>query len=430
MLKRRLSILFFLTFFSGSLSLTGTATAANWFKLQGAETPVIAKTVTLWGFVQPTYYQSSDNVEASDDFRKNDFNIRRARIGIRGVVPRTEEKVNYFVLTEWGRNGITENPNGGQSNLAALTDASVTLNYIPGARLRLGQFKMPIGIDGLQAIHVHQYIEFSDVYDQLMLERFGKDRSVGAFRDIGAQVFDWKRFGANHDLEFSYALMFANGGGINEQDNDKKKDLIGKVTFGKVFNNAKGPRRQEIQIGAWFMDGKRTGYTFDAGANGSLTEQDRSRYGIDFIFNKDLGSRGAFRTIAEAVRGAGWIYAPKFLGGAVSKTERFFTQNTSVSGHGVPHADLKALGWYVDVGYKLPFPILKKKLELDVRYSYYNPDDGNDLPTDVSQDKWTFGAQYFFHPRARATVNYSKRNNDWDPNVENRFMAQVTLIFK
>ncbi|HFQ80662.1 MAG TPA: hypothetical protein ENK33_04735 [Desulfobacterales bacterium] len=409
------------------LAAPGRSQGANWVQLQGTEKPG-AKTVKIWGFIQPTYFQSKDNVNPSDDFRKNDFNIRRARAGIRGVVPKTEGKIDYFLLTEFGRNGITENPNGGQSNFAALTDASITLNYLPGLRLRFGQFKLPIGVDALQAIHVHKYIEFSDVVDQLMLERFGKDRAVGAFRDIGAQAFDWWRFGDKKEYEFSYALMLSNGNGINSQDNDKKKDITAKLTFAKIFNNSKGPRRQEIQIGAWFMTGKRTGYTFAAGANGTSTEQSRKRYGVDFNYNKDFGSRGAGHLTAEAIWANGWIYAPSFLGKAVPTGKRFFTENTSVSGHGVPHADLKAFGWYIDLGYRPP--VLNKKIELDIRYAKYNPDSGNDLSSNVSQNTLTLGSQYFFSPAARATVDYEIRDNDWNSAVDNRLMAQITILFK
>ncbi len=404
-----------------------TSQAANWVQLQGTEKPG-SKSVNLWGFIQPTYFQSEDNVDPTDDFRKNDFNIRRARAGIRGVVPKTEDKIDYFFLAEFGRNGITENPGGGQSNFAALTDASVTLNYLPGARLRIGQFKLPIGLDGLQAIHVHKYIEFSDVVDQLMLERFGKDRGVGAFRDIGVQAFDWWRFGDKKEYEVSYAVMLGNGNGINSQDNDKKKDITAKLTFAKIFNNSKGPRRQEVQVGAWFMDGKRTGYTFAAGANGTSTEQNRKRYGVDLNYNKDFGNRGAGHITAEAIWANGWVYAPSFLGAAVPASKRFFTENTSVSGHGVPHADLKAFGWYIDMGYRPP--VLNKKLELDVRYAQYDPDSGNDLSRNVSQNTLTLGTQYFFSPAARATIDYDIRNNDWNATVDNRIMAQITILFK
>ena len=421
------TLVFFVAAIIG-MAVPGTPQAANWFQLQGTEKPK-SKTINFWGFVQPAYFQSQDNVDPTDDFRKSDFNIRRARVGIRGVVPKTEEKIDYFLLTEFGRNGLTENPGGGQSNIVALTDASVTLNYIPGVRLRFGQFKMPVGAGGLQAIHVHKYIEFSDVVDQLLLERFGKDRSVGAFRDIGVQAFNWWRFGDKKEYEFAYALMVGNGNGINSQDNDKNKDISGKLTFAKIFNNSKGPRREEMQLGMWYIVGKRTGYTVsDDGTNGSPTEQDRKRYGVDFVFNKDFGAHGAGRLSGEAIWGDGWVYTPSFLGGAVPASRKFFTENTSVSGHGVPHADLNAFGGYLELGYRPP--VLDKKLELDIRYAMYDPDSGGDLSTDVSQDNLTLGFQYFFSPTARVTVNYDIRDNEWNNSVDDRFMAQLTVIFK
>ena len=405
--------------------------AACWLKVQGTETWVKKpKSFNPWGFVQPTYYQSQDDVDPYADVRKDDFNMRRARLGVRGIVPNTDGKLNYFVLGEFGRNGVTENPNGGQSNFAALTDASVTLNYIPGMRLRAGQFKLPVGIDGLQAIHLHNYIEFSDVFFNLMLERFGKDRSVSAYRDIGVELFDWFRFGQGKQYELAYALMFSNGNGINAQDNDRNKDITGKLVLSRIFDNTKGPFRQEIHLGVWFMNGKRTGFTFatPGPVNGKETGQDRKRYGIEFYFKKDLQSYGLLRVVSEGVWGKGWVYAPGFFNGAVPASNRYFTDNTSVSGHGVPHADLDAFGWYLDLGYRPP--VFDKKLELDFRYSYYDPDNGNDLSVDVSQDTFTFGMQYFFHKRARATVNYEVRDSEWNRAIDNRFMVQVTVLFK
>ncbi|OCC15499.1 hypothetical protein DBT_1246 [Dissulfuribacter thermophilus] len=430
-LKKRTILIRSFVVFAITLFFSVQAMAACWLRVQGTETWVKnPKSFSPWGFVQPTYYQSQDDVDPYADVRKDDFNIRRARLGVRGIVPNTDGRVNYFVLGEFGRNGVTENPNGDQGNFAALTDASVTLNYIPGMRLRLGQFKLPMGIDGLQAIHLHNYIEFSDVFFNLMLERFGKNRSVSAYRDIGVEIFDWFRFGQGKQYELAYALMLSNGNGINSQDNDRNKDIAGKIVVSRIFNNTKGPFRQEIHLGLWFINGKRTGFTFatPGPVNGEKTEQDRKRYGIEFYFKKDLKSYGALRVVTEGVWGNGWVYAPGFFNGAVPVSNRYFTDNTSVSGHGVPHADLDAFGWYIDLGYRPP--VFNKKLELDFRYSYYDPDNGNDLSVDVSQDNLTLGLQYFFHKRARATVNYEIRDSHWNPAIDNRFMAQVTVVFK
>jgi len=91
--------------------------------------------------------------------------MRRARIGIRGTNFPLDSKTNYFLLIEAGKNGITE-----FDSAVAATDASVTFSHIPYARLRVGQFKTPT--EGLQAIHVFDYINFTTGTDQMLLERF------------------------------------------------------------------------------------------------------------------------------------------------------------------------------------------------------------------------------------------------------------------
>ena len=127
-----------------------------------------------------------------------------------------------------GNNGITEPGN----SFAKMTDASVTFNHLKGARIRAGLFKYPGSEEGLQAIHVFDYINFTWVTAQMMLERFpnrnytanippqslppevpfnGFENGVGAFRDVGVQVFDWFKVG--NDWELSYAAMIGNGNG-------------------------------------------------------------------------------------------------------------------------------------------------------------------------------------------------------------------------
>ncbi len=96
------------------------------------------------------------------------FNVNRARIGVRGVAMPLDSKINYFLLLEMGNNGITE-PSG---SFAKATDASITFNHLKGARIRAGLFKYPGAEEGLQAIHVFDYINFTWVTNQMLLERF------------------------------------------------------------------------------------------------------------------------------------------------------------------------------------------------------------------------------------------------------------------
>lgn len=230
--------------------------AANWLMLQGTEPPQAAPTTKLWGFIQPQYSATDGtklptgtpfagqnavfNTINPDQKTNEQFHVQRARVGVRGQNFPLNAKVNYFFLAEFGNNGITRG--GGGSG--KITDASVTLNYIPGARLRFGQFKYPGAEEGLQAIHVFDYIHFTNVTDQLLLERFfDRDGApactvalggtadtcankpngpVGAFRDVGVQVFDAFEVGS---WEHSYAAMLGNGNGIARGDNDDNKDL-------------------------------------------------------------------------------------------------------------------------------------------------------------------------------------------------------------
>ena len=172
--------------------MTQSAYSANWLMLQGTETAKQgeAPRAHVWGFIQAQYqYDNSDpslrpNPDGGyvppkligpnlDD--QSAFNVNRARIGVRGTGFPLDSKVNYFILTEFGNNGITYGDDGKH-----LTDASITLNHIPGARIRMGLFKYPGAEEGLQAIHVFDYINFTSVTNQLLLERFPSSSTSSA----------------------------------------------------------------------------------------------------------------------------------------------------------------------------------------------------------------------------------------------------------
>ena len=214
-----------------------TANAVNWLMLQGTERDGQAPRAKVWGFLQPTYQKDTSDSTAAEPTRigpnlekQSQFQLQRARIGVRGIAMPLDSNVNYFVLAEFGQNAITDGGIYGPRQGAKVTDASVTLNHIPGARLRMGLFKTPGPEEVFQGIFTFDYINFTDVSNQMMLERFtaGVNSSAsgtnpfsaneaswdsfGAARDIGIQVFDsFKGNGWDH----SYAVMIGNGNGLN-----------------------------------------------------------------------------------------------------------------------------------------------------------------------------------------------------------------------
>ncbi len=405
------------------------ASAANWLMLQGTEPAGSAPRAKLWGFVQAQYQKDfSDSFGAGEVYippkligpnleTQDQFNVNRARIGVRGSNFPLDSKTNYFVLIEMGRNGIT---NHGDA-FAKVTDASVTFNHIPGARVRVGLFKNPGPEEGLQAIHVFDYINFTTVTNQLMLERYpvagytnapaqsipGADfnkigNSVGAFRDTGIQVFDTFKSGS---WETAYAVKIGNGSGLEITDNDNNKDVYLYLSTEKVYGG-KGGRREGWKFFAWSQSGKRID------PNNTANEYDRKRYGVGTKYLKK-----PFRVSAEYMKGKGMIF-----------------QGPHRPGH--MFNDLEASGWYVEGGWYIP----KTKLEIDLRYDSYTREENH--PTSVAGDESryktaTIGMQYHFNKKTRLNMEYSNRNYESDTTavnnqyegVKGRFAIQVTAIF-
>ena len=413
------------------LSCASTAQAANWLMLQGTEPEGQSARAKVWGFVQAQYQKDDSDAStvpngggyvppkliAPNLDSQSAFNINRARIGVRGTGFTLDSKVNYFLLVELGNNGITAP--GGYN--AALTDASITLNHIPGARIRAGQFKYPGAEEGLQAIHVFDYINFTSVTNQMLLERFPQDgdtnsapqptpdanmaqysRSVGAFRDVGVQVFD--TFKASN-WEHSYAIMFGNGNGLNHGDNDDNKDLYLYWSSEMVFGG-KGGRREGLKLFAWYQDGKRTD-AFD-----KTLEQDRTRQGLGAKYlNKP------FRVTAEYMQGEGMIFQGQHRPNDIFNNE-------------------EADGGYLEGGWY----IANTNFEIDLRYDTYTRGEhhAKSAADDESRaDTWTIGTQYHFNKKTRINLEYASRDFESDTaaveaqvkDVAGRYAIQLTHIF-
>jgi len=420
-----------------------TAQAANWLALQGTEAPGATDRLNVWGFVQPTFsatggsdldaggwnrQKAAFNQIGPDLSSDSTFQIRRARIGARGTNFPLDGKTNYFLLLEAGNNGITEYGDGS----VALTDASITFNHIPHARIRLGQFKYPGSEEGLQAIHVFDYIEFTNVTNNLLLERFfdgdGSDTqdankpngSVGAFRDIGVQVFDWFNTG---DWQHSYALMVGNGNGLNRTDNNGNKDAYLYWSSEQVYGG-RGARREGWKLFAWGQHGERK-LKF-VNRLDEARSYDRDRWGLGTTFRK-----GKYRAAAEYIYADGMIFNGTD-GGAVPGS-RNNADNATASFNIKPNGE--AYGYYVDLGYRV-----HPKWELDLRYDYLDRVK-NDDADEREFTTWTLGVQYFINKKTRALVNYEFRDaeapelsgsavpNQVLDNLDNRVGVQVLAIF-
>jgi hypothetical protein len=400
-----------------TMFVSGTASAANWLMVQGTEPDGSADLARVWGFVQVQYQDDQSDPNPAGGYippkligpnldSQSAFNVNRARIGVRGVAMPLDSKINYFLLLEMGNNGIT----APGDSFAKATDASLTFNHFEGARIRAGLFKYPGAEEGLQAIHVFDYINFTWVTAQMLLERFpnrnytpnvpaqplppetslnGFEDGVGAFRDVGVQVFDAFNFG--EDWELSYAAMIGNGNGLNFSDNNNDKDVYLYASAEKVFGG-QGPRRQGLKMFAWSQTGVRTADLTNDGIH-NPEDYDRDRYGLGVKY-----LRNGLRATAEYMKGKGMIWQaphnPSFgLGPGAG--------HPGAPGNG---AFAKANGYYVEGGYRFP----GTGWELDARYDVYNRLDGDRF--EIQFKRTTLGVQYFLNPRVRVAFNYEFRS--------------------
>ncbi len=422
---------------TGALSAQSVQ-AANWLMLQGTEPDHQAPRAKLWGFAQIDYQSTDDtkltagpgtggkaafNQMAPQLTTSNGFNVKRARIGVRGANLPLDNKVNYFLMTELGNNGITT---GGSGSQGQLTDASITLNHIPGARVRVGLFKTPGSEESFKGIPVFNYVNFTTGTARLLNEQrivpsvtagpfagIAGDRTdpVFAVRDTGVQVFDSFKQG---DWEHSYAIMYGNGNGLALTDNDDNKDLYLYASTEKVFGTSKGPRRHGMKFYAWSQDGKRT-----FGSD----EYNRDRAGLGMTYYD-----GKYRVAAEYFTADGMIF-----GGPIG----------AVPGNPIVMlTDQKANAYQLDLGYRV-----KPNIELNIRHDVTNSATATDSFSGSANDTervfttTTLGAQYFFNKKTSVRMNYEIRDakapnlsagdNGFEilKSVDNRLSAQVMMIF-
>ena len=394
--------------------------ATNWFQLQNNEKPGAAP-YTFWGFVQPTYTHVESqavqgitapaglvpynghtylgNLVGPDLTHSDQLQMFRARPGVRGVIPGTDEKINYFVLAELGNNGLTRDRH------AVLTDASVTFNHIPGARIRAGLGRLPLGEEAMTGVQVLDYINFSSVTDQLLNERFvtpyanaarthspilgvqfKQSKLTGAvagFRDVGVEVYDWF---TRDKMEYSYAVMLSQGNGIGFSNDNRggNYDTTARLQAAYVFGGS-GPRREDVTAYIWHQEGKRA-------YNGSDYTRVREGVGAKYL-------RNGLRVSGEYIRAKGMIYiaqTPQFNDAGAPAFEPVDLMAVEASN--------KADGYYLDLGWRF-----SPKWEADLRYDELNKMT-NSAFDERKSTTWTLGGQYFHSPNLRFAVNYEIRS--------------------
>ena len=171
------------------------------------------------GFVQGMYEWHDADKENTTNI--SSFSVRRARFTITGDLYKGKAGVIdyrfYFDLTRVPKNPILD----------------MWLRYQPCKEfgVQFGQFKNPITFEASISPSKYDFIDFSYVVQNLAKMGSGDVAGLNVTaRDAGFMLLGGFLHRDGYSI-INYHLGVVNGNGINEKDNNKSKDIFGKLTF-------------------------------------------------------------------------------------------------------------------------------------------------------------------------------------------------------
>ena len=223
--------------FAGLLPSMNEKPMPAWTMVYGTEKPQQKPSALLFGVIQPGYaYSQTSNANGTVN-GYSQFKFYRVRPGIRGSIG---PNIDYFFLAEFANNAANPNspsPNAGTGARARVLDANVTLNYVPGVHLEVGQMLIPFAEEGLAAAGILPWINYSPATLAINYNEFigppGPDSLFNGVREMGVMAFNQVMHGP---LAVDYALGYYNGTGLSQtgNSNDHPDQFLahGGVDFG------------------------------------------------------------------------------------------------------------------------------------------------------------------------------------------------------
>lgn len=309
------------------------------------------------GYVQVENTTNLNGTDASgNNLNTNSFSFRRARVGVTGMIP---YNFSYYVMTE-----LSPSFNG-----PYILDAFLTWKAA-GQYLKVsaGQFKSPFGLELSTPCQSLFTVDRSMVVNEL----------ASPFRDQGIMFSggtdSLKIFGIEKPNVFSYSLAFTNGTGLNIPDNNKSKDIIGRVVFAPC---------NFFQIGGSYHHG------LQKNPDPTVTKADElTRWGTDLQLKMSLGQFG-LTSQTEYIYGKD--DGSKMIGGGCGATPE------------VVQGSFKRSGYYSQLMIQTPW-----KIEPVIKIQSYDPnlDLDNTDHSEFKKDSWILGFNYYVNDWTRIQMNY------------------------
>jgi hypothetical protein len=306
--------------------------------------------ISVIGYIQPQFeYQLNGDDLSGNNLDINSFYFNRARLGVTGSIP---YDFSYYVMTE-----LSPTKNG-----PYILDGFLTYNRLgPWAKISVGQFRSPFGLELTTPCHKLHTINRSLVVDQLS----------GPFRDLGLMVSggtdSLSIFGSKTKNLIGYQVGIMNGTGMNVWDNNGKKDIVGRITLHPF---------EFLTIGGSYRYGKHPAVAKDA-----TKDDERSRIGAELEFHHK-----GIRIQGEYIRGT---------------DKGSYTTGGGCGGDLEVHeGSVNRSGFFVQAMYMTPW-----KLEPVIKFETYDPNMDEAMINDI-QNTTTFGLNYFFNDWIRFQINY------------------------
>jgi hypothetical protein len=289
----------------------------------------------VFGFIQPQY-----EFHLTED-PSNTFKFKRARIGVKGNIP---YDFKYYVVLE-------NSSFVSQTGYPYLLDAFVSYTRFKWAKISMGSFKQPFGLEVSTACNALHTINRANVSDQI----------VAPQRDMGIMIL-----GGDNESLINYKLAIMNGRGLSIKDNNGKKDFIGRLTIKPL---------EFLRFGGSF----RYGYPNPA-INDTVDDRMSFAGEVEIKFGNFLAQgeyivdQGDYNRAA----GGGCGSDPLTLGG-------------------------RRTGAYVQAMYMTPF-----NLQPVFKWEYFYQDIANSASISNVDHMYTMtlGLNYFFNDNTRLQVNY------------------------
>jgi hypothetical protein len=328
------------------------APQVNWS--QGCIEPSSDEGVQVIGFLQPEFRYDflGDDKITGENLEDASFYFNRLRLGVTGNIP---YDFSYYAIAE-----LSPRLDG-----PYILDAYVSYNrFGPWAKISMGQFKTPFGLELSTPCHKLNTINRSRAIDNLVATSLGRDFGIM----ISGGTDSLSIFGSKTKNLFGYSFAVMNGNGMNLTDNNRAKDLVGRVTFHPL---------EFVTVGASYRFGKHPALSPTADK-----QDERERLGLDL----ELKYKG-FLIQGEYVKGAD-VGSYTIGGGCSGEPEQ--TIEGSVDRE----------GYFVQAMYMTPW-----RIQPVIKYEYYEPN----MAADILHDQIntiTYGINIFPNEWTRLQINY------------------------